>query len=196
MNTTFLNIISSAFAFLTYLQYFRQVLDRKSVPNPATWGVWLIVGFLNSWTYTILTKNTYQAIFLWIITLWVLLIFLYSVFQKRFSKISKIEVSFFVIIVLITAYYLLSKNEVLTHLSLQVVYTLSYIPTIIGLLYRSNVEKVDAWILAFITYSISFVALIFSGEDSVIKYVHIVVNGLIGNGIIVILSLKNKIRNG
>jgi hypothetical protein len=188
----FFNVISSILALITYSQYLKQTIEKSSKPNPATWLIWVVVSFLNSFTFSIITSSFLQASFLWIITTFTIIIFTYSLVKGRFSKLTHIEIISISITIVLLIFYFLTNNIIATHFSLQIVYVISYIPTVIGIIRKTNLEKSLAWIFAFLTYLFALIALIYKNETDWIKYIHIVINGLIGNGIIITLSYKYR----
>lgn len=187
------NAFSSIFALITYSVYFIQVKNFQSTPNPTTWLIWLFISFFNAYTYTLIS-NLNQSIFLWVISFSILIIFIYTLRNKKFTKISILDYLITFIFLSSVVIYLFSRNENLTHLILQIIYIISYIPTIYLLIKNKSKEKVTAWILAFITYLFSFTALIFDNKSGLFDYLHIIVNGFIGNGTIILILITKNYR--
>ena len=191
-------LIAGITALITYSLYFRQTLKGQSTPNPSTWAIWLFVGIINTITYFSVTNNNLWQTFVVIaVTFSVSIVFIYSLFKGKFTKVSKIEIIVFILALAIGIFWQITSNDRMSNLLLQGIYAISYIPTVTGIIKGTGKEHYIAWIAAFIAYSFSIVSVATGPQVDWIAYVHPIVNGLIGNGIVIVLVLyKNSRRMG
>ena len=197
MNVSYLfGLIAGIIALITYGLYFRQTLKGQSTPNPSTWAIWLLVGIINSITYFSITNNNlWQSFIVIAVTFSVFIVFIYSLFKGKFSRISKIEIIVFILAIAILIFWQMTSNDRVSNLLLQAVYVVSYVPTVSGIIKGTGKEHYVAWIAAFIAYLFSTISIGFDPQVDWIAFVHPIVNGLLGNGAIVGLTLYKKSKN-
>lgn len=190
-------LLAGIFALVTYYLYFMQTVNGKSTPNPSSWAIWLIVGIINAITFFSLTSNNWWQSFIVIaVTSCVSVVFIYSLFKGKFSRISRIEILLFMLAFTIGVFWKITSDYRASNLLLQVIYAISFIPTINGIIKGTSKEQAAAWVVALFTYSFSILSIIFSNNFDWIALVHPIVNGLVGNGVVVwlIMRKKSKIR--
>lgn len=187
-------LIAGITALITYGLYFKQTLKGQSTPNPSTWAIWLLVGIINAITYFSVTNNNiWQSFIVFTVTISVFVVFVYSLFKGKFSKISKTEIIVFILAIAIGIFWQITSNDRISNLLLQVIYVISYIPTINGIIKGTGKEHYIAWIAAFIAYLFSTISVGFDPQVDWIAFVHPIVNGLLGNGIVAVLVFyKNR----
>ena len=197
MNVSYLfGLIAGIIALITYGLYFRQTLKGQSTPNPSTWAIWLLVGIINSITYFSITNNNlWQSFIVIAVTFSVFIVFIYSLFKGKFSRISKIEIIVFILAIAILIFWQMTSNDRVSNLLLQAVYVVSYVPTVSGIIKGTGKEHYVAWIAAFIAYLFSTISIGFDPQVDWVAFVHPIVNGLLGNGVIVGLTLYKKSKN-
>ena len=103
------------------------------------------------------------------------------------------EIIVFLLVIVIGIFWQLTSNDRISHLLLQGIYALSYIPTISGLVKGTGKEHYVAWIVAFIAYLFSTISIAYDPQADWVAFVHPIVNGLLGNGIIVCLIFYKKL---
>lgn len=188
-------LIAGIIGLIAYGLYLKQAIKNQSTPNPTSWGIWFLIGLINAITYFSVTNNDYLKSFLVIaVTVSVLVILVYSFFKGRFSKISIIDAIILILAIVIGIFWQVSSNDRISNLLLQGVYIVSYIPTYLLLIRNKTKEHYPAWTAAFTAYLFSTISLIFSSQVDWIAYVHPIVNGLLGNGIVIGLILYNRRR--
>lgn len=189
-------LLAGIVALIAYGLYFKQTLGGKSTPNPSTWAIWLLVGIINAVTYFSVTAgNIWQSLIVIAVTFSVSVVFVYSLFKGKFSKISSMEVTIFILAIAIGIFWQITANDRISNLLLQGIYVLSYIPTIFGIIKGTGKEHYVAWAAAFIAYLFSTASVAFDPGVDWIAFVHPIVNGLLGNGFIVALVLWKKLKN-
>jgi hypothetical protein len=191
----FFGLLAGVTVLITYSLYFRQTLKGQSTPNPSTWAIWLIVGILNSFTYfSVVHENLWQSLIVIMVTISVIVVFIYSAFKSKFSKLSQTEIIAFVLALLIGIYWQLTANDRLSNLLLQVIYIISYIPTIIGIIRGHAKEHYMAWVIAALAYVFTTTSLILDPPGDWIAFVHPVINGIVGNSFVAILILSKELN--
>lgn len=191
----FFGLIAGLTALIAYGLYFKQTLKGQSTPNPSTWVIWLLVGIINAFTYFSVTgNNLWQSFVVIAVTFSVSVIFVYSLFKKKFSRISKTEIVMFILAIAIGVFWQITSNDRVANLLLQGIYVISYIPTILGIIKCTGKEYYAAWTVAFIAYLFSTISIISGHLTDWVALIHPIVNGLLGNGIVVGLVVYMKYK--
>lgn len=191
----FFGLMAGIAALVAYAFYLKQAIQGYSTPNPSTWAIWLLVGLINAFTYFTVTRGSLWESFITIaVTASVLIVFGYSLFKGKFSKISNVEIIIFILAVSIGIFWRITSNDRIANLLLQIIYIISYIPTFAGLLKLRAKEYPASWIAALAAYALSIASLVFDPQADWVAYVHPVINGLLGNGLVVLLIfyMRNK----
>jgi hypothetical protein len=180
-----LNVFSGA-------SYLRQVLRNESTPNPATWLIWLVVTLLNSSTYFFVVSGN---VWIWLAsvatTVMVFAIFIIAISKRKFTRLGKVEMISLFIAVCVGIFWRLTGNASVSNLALQVIFIISFIPTIYGILYKGALERPLPWFLAVVSYILQ-ITNVFLTSVSLVALGFPVVN-LMGQGIIgSLVWIKNK----
>ncbi|MDD2646904.1 MAG: hypothetical protein PHV78_01075 [Patescibacteria group bacterium] len=193
----FFGLIAGIVAVIAYGLYFRQAVKGSSTPNPSTWAIWVLIGIINSFTYFSLVANDWrQGLVVLTAATFSLITFIYSLFRGRFSRISKIEIITFILAVLIGIFWRFTANDRMANLFLQAIYVISYIPTISGLARGRAKEGYVAWVVACVAYLLSAITVATNPRADWIALVFPLVNGLLGNGTIAVLTIyKQRVQN-
>jgi hypothetical protein len=189
----FLGLISGIVAVIAYGLYFLQTVKGRSTPNPSTWAIWVLIGIINSLTYfSLIADNWWQALVVLAAATFSLITFVYSLFRGKFSKISKIEIVVFILAIIIGVFWRLTANDRLANLFLQMIFVLSYIPTISGLIKGSAKESYVAWVVACVAYLLSAITVASNPAADWIALIFPLVNGVLGNGSIAVLTIYKQ----
>ena len=181
-------LLSGLIALLGYAFYFRQMAKGESTPNPASWGIFFLAGVINTFTYlTVVKGNIWQTLFIIVITICLFCVLVYSLFKGRFTKVKSLEVLIFLMAIGIGIFWQISDNARLANLLLQVIYVIAYIPTFVGLIRGTAKENYVAWLTCVVAYTFATLALLVDFPEDWIAFVSPVVNGILGNGIVVLL---------
>ncbi|MHB1316467.1 MAG: hypothetical protein ACYCZW_01250 [Minisyncoccota bacterium] len=193
--TILLSISASIFNLLSGGSYLIQVIKGKSIPNPATWLIWVVVTIINTLTYfSVVHGNIWVSLSSIVLALGILFIFLFSLIKGKFSKLGRIEIVSLVIAFGIGLFWKLSGNSIISNIALQAVFLISFYPTLIALLKKETREKPLAWFFASSSYSLQIINVFVSGS-SLFALAFPIVN-LVGNGTIGIIALfQNKREN-
>ncbi len=190
--TVFLAIFASIFNLLSGGSYLVQVIKGKSIPNPATWLIWVVVTIINTLTYFLVTGgNLWISLSSIVLATAIMLVFLFSLLKGKFSKLGRIEIISLLVAFGIGLFWKLSGNYIISNISLQIVFLISFYPTLIALLKRQTREKPLAWFFASSSYTLQIINVIISGSPLFALAFPIV--NLIGNGTIGFIAfLQNK----
>ncbi len=182
---------ASIFACISMSLYFFQVVKGGSVPNPATWIIWLIIGLINTATYFFVVGGSWvQSLALIVVTTAIFLVTFYSIIRGKFARLGFLEKICLALAVLVGAIWQVTGDPHLSNLILQVVYVISFIPTIVGLHNGELREQPWPWVLSLGCYTLMIAAVISDWSDtSWVALVHPIVNGLIGNSIVVYYAI-------
>lgn len=174
--------------------YFNQVREGASVPNPSTWLLWALVTVINAVTYFYVVEgNLWQSAYTLIVAVGLSGLFLYSLIYGKFGKVGWIEVVCFLLAGGVIILWRVTGNATVANLSLQVIFIISFIPTIVGLLRGSLREKAFAWNLAVTSYIFTTVSLVSSADFLWASLAFPIVNGILGNGsVAVIIQLQTR----
>lgn len=164
--------------------YLRQVVKSQSTPNPATWFMWLIIFTMNTVSYWTVVKGDFGK---WAITLTsavgLALIFTYSLLRGRFGKVGRVEIACFLTAVGIGIFWKTTGNTVAANLLLQIIFLVSFIPTVVGLKRGELRERALPWDLAVLSYALMTLTIVVDWkEGSLLAFAHPIVNGILGNG--------------
>ncbi len=191
-----LSLITGLLAGITILVaygfYLKQAIKGQSTPNPSSWAIWLIVGIINTITYFSVVNNIWQTLIAGAVTFSVAVIFVYSFWKGKFTKIKTIEKVIFVLTVIIGIFWQITSNDRVSNLILQFIYMVSYFPTVNGILNGSAKEYPVSWIIAIIAYFLSTISVLSSFNGDWISFLFPMANGLLGNGFVVFLIWYKK----
>jgi len=189
-------LIAGLVALLAYGTYFSQIIRGKSTPNASTWGIWLLLSVINTFTYFLVTNgNIWQSLIVFAVTFATAVIFIYSAIRGKFSKVTRIEVLVFILALAIGIFWQTTSNFRISNLLLQVIYLISIIPTVTGVIRGTGKEHYVAWVIAFIAYMFSTASIYFAPDVDWIAFVYPIVNGLMTNGIVIVSIFYKKHKN-
>jgi hypothetical protein len=188
-----LSLCGSVFAILSMTIYFLQVVKGTSKPNPATWIIWLIVGVINLITYFYVVEGgVLRTGVLVVVTSGIAAVTIYSLIYGKFSRLSLTDSICLILAGFVVVFWQTTGDPVRANLILQIVYAVSFIPTIIGLHKGTLVEKHLPWSLAIGAYCFMLLAVIVDWHKTHwVALAHPIINGLIGNGIVAYYAVRN-----
>ncbi len=193
--SNFLGLLSGVTALLAYAFYLKQAIKGQSTPNPSSWAIWFLAGIINTFTYfSVVNGNIWQSLFVVAITFSILIVLVYSLFKGKFTKITNLEVVIFLMAIAIGIFWQITSNDRISNLLLQSIYVISYIPTIIGITSGRAKENYNSWLIAVIAYFFTTLSLITNYPGDWISFISPILNGMLGNGLIVYLILRRRFR--
>lgn len=186
-----LPIVASAFNLLSGGTYLVQVVKGKSVPNPATWLIWVIVTIINMFTYFFVVKGSvWLSLSSIVLACGILFIFAFSLLKGKFSKLGKLEITCLALSFVIGLFWRLSGNSIVSNIAIQSIFLISFYPTLIALLNMQTKEKPLAWFFASTSYALQII-LVLTSSAPLYGLIFPIVN-LIGNGTIGIVALRQN----
>jgi len=171
-----------------YYTYFLQVKRGDSIPNPATWSIWVAVMLLNGATYSKMTENLLESFVAIVAPVSLLFMFLYIIRHRKFGKLGKTEIIVLILTFLIGILWKFT-NATISNLCLQAILLFSFWPTAKGLIKNELKEKPLPWFIAVGAYLFLIAANAFNLNDDYAKLVFPLLNGVIGNGSIGIIAI-------
>ena len=187
-------IIGNLLMVAVLVTYFKQVKEGTSIPNPSTWLLWVVVSLMNAVSYfLVVQENLWQSMYVLVATTGLTVIFIYSVMKGKFGKIGTMEKISFVLALAVGILWKTTGSADLANLSLQVIFVISFIPTIHGLLTHKLKEKGLPWNLAVASYAFITAGILTSESYRWIALVYPIVNGILGNGsVALIVALQER----
>lgn len=180
-------------AIATYATYGGQIYHGRSVPNPATWLVWLGLGTLNTVTYfLVLRRNWYECLISIVVTLCLAVLFGYSLFFGKFSVMSQAEKYYTVAVAATVLTWFVTGNARIANGITQVLYLTSYVPTVIGIRRGSAREAPAAWVLATCAYAAATLAVLSNFNGDWLTLFYPFVTGVLGNATIATLASSTR----
>ena len=183
------SVVASLMMLAVLVTYLKQLVEGSSTPNPATWFIWASVGIINSITYFYTAREElFQFLTTAVAAMGLCIIFIYALYRGRIGKVELTEKVSFLLAAVVMVIWRVSGDPVMANLSLQVVYFVSFIPTVKGLLEHRLKEKPLPWDLAVIAYSFMILAVLLRwGIENPEALAFPIVNGIIGNGIVSVI---------
>lgn len=184
-----LSIAASLFMVAVVITYFLQVRDNVSTPNPATWLIWSVVSTMNCISYfSVVEGNVFKFFVTVIVAVGLSIVCIYTLRTGRFGKIGWVEIISLLLAVAVGVVWKTAGPK-LANLALQVIFVISFIPTIRGLIKGELKERPRPWILAVTAYVCQVLSLLADWQGDWISLVYPVVNGIIGNGSVAAIIL-------
>jgi hypothetical protein len=148
-----------------------------------------LISIINSVTY-VMAFGFMKSIMPFTATLTLTAIFLYSFFKGRFTRPNSAGLVCFLLTPVIITFWLLSGNEHVSNMLLQIPNLISFTPTIVGLYQREIKEKQLPWILMVVSHTFLVLANIIGQSE----WESLVYPGLncLGNIVVVILIHNRK----
>lgn len=190
-----LSSISSIILLSVYVVYFKQVKNGTSTPNPVSWLTWVIASSINVVTYLSVVEGDYWKSSIAIVSnLCMIGICAYSFYQKKFAKLTLFDFFILVLAILIGVFWQVTQSDRLANILIQIIFVISFIPTIYGLYMGTLSEKPAPWWIAVLAYFIQIIALCISYTGDWLVLLFPFVNGILGNGSVAVLaSIKDGI---
>lgn len=189
-------IASSVITIVFLVVYFAQVRNGSSTPNPSTWLIWAIVSVMNAISFFLVSgENIWQSLYVLLIAVGLVSIFVYAIVKGRFGRIGILEWVIALLALLIGVIWKTTGNADVANLSLQVIFLMSIVPTIVGLLRNELREKGLPWYLAVTSHALVVIGILVSGSFRWVELTYPLVTGVIGNGIVaLVIFTKNQKR--
>jgi len=187
-----LGIIAGILLLIAGIFILIQVKSGLSTPNLTTWFVNLCVGTINAFTFhQVVNSNIYQSLIMFMSLLTLLGIFFYTMSKRKFAKLDRLDIILFVLAIFVGIIWKLTDDR-LANFLVQIVIFIANSATIIGLWQKKLREYYIPWLFAVSAYLVAITGLILSSNTDWLAYFGLILNGIIANGLVLILSSKTK----
>ncbi len=197
--STLLSVLAAVIFCVAPALYIKAIRGGVVTPNPASWGIWAVVGGINAVFYTMnAPKEDERIIALLSIVSAVVLagVFVYAKTKNSFQPMERSEWAAIIITVPIVVSGVIARGDPdllrWSGVALQIPMTLGFWPTVEKLIWGDAREKPHIWLVATSAYACQIVA-VFVGDDSQWHQYAWPIVSLCGNlGVAIIAAFKNR----
>jgi len=111
--------------------------------------------------------------------------------KRKFAKLDRLDIILFVLAIFVGIIWKLTDDR-LANFLVQIVIFIANSATIIGLWQKKLREYYIPWLFAVSAYLVAITGLILSSNTDWLAYFGLILNGIIANGLVLILSSKTK----
>lgn len=155
----FLSMLAAALSGVAYVIYFFQVYNGGSVPNPASWSVWVLLANLNAVTFLKGSKDRLATTQFFVGSIGCVAVWIYALVAGRFSPLDTMALLVLVSCVASCVVWKL-KGARYANVVIALIFLWSSEPTIQGAWQNGNVERALPWYLWTSAFAVSFVNVI------------------------------------
>jgi len=190
-------IIAGLAQLIGYIDYISFV--KRGVINPST-GSWLIWSYGNAivcWIYILGGTLSFQETLPFVCSIACMLTGLYFLYLRKFERPEWWEYLVLSVDVLITIYWLKTRDTELAQTLLQISVMISFIPILRGVWINPNTERKRPWIIWSIAYALLFFAespYIYMWREHYWKFIY-PINYFLWHFIVATLAAKTKTSN-
>jgi hypothetical protein len=130
-----------------YAAYIFQIHTGGSVPNPASWSVWVILSALNAVTFWKGVKNAPAAAQFFAGAAANLTVFAYALLAGHFSPLDGMGKAVLILCLLVPLVWKITGKATYGNLAMGIIFAISFIPTIQGVLENPKLEQALPWYL-------------------------------------------------
>ncbi len=176
------------------LFFILQIKRGVSTPNLTTWLITLLVSLINAFTFhQIVHRNPYHSLVIFMSLLTIIVIFFYALSKNKFARLNLFDLIVLGMAIFVGILWKVSSDDRVANILVQVVIFVAGSATIVGLIQKKLHEYYVSWLFAICAYIIAITGLLLSGNHDWLAYFGPLVNGIIGNGIVLIICLiQNK----
>lgn len=175
-----------------------QIKRDTSSPNLITWLTGLLAGTVNIPTfYKIAGEDLIASLIMFASFATLIVIFIYILLKNKFAEITELDVAILVVAIIVLFLWYITADNRTANFLVQIVIFVSNIATIVGLLRKKLREYPTAWIWGISAYVIAIIGFLFKGKTDWLIYFGPILNGILCNGIIYIIAVKqnkNKLK--
>ncbi|HRZ34343.1 MAG TPA: hypothetical protein P5276_00970 [Candidatus Paceibacterota bacterium] len=152
---------------------------------------------INTATYYFVSDGKLLSIVTPLVTIiGMVVIMVYATKVGRMGKIGRVDTVCFILAIVVGIFWQISKDSLISNLMMQVVFMISYIPTIVGLARGRLKEKALAWNMAVASYFFLILSILSGERWTMAELIYPTINGLIGNGSIPLILWWKKMKGG
>lgn len=187
-----LGILSSIVILITAFFILSQIKKGLSTPNLTTWLIGMLVGLISAISfYKIVHDNIYQGLIMFASLGTTIVIFFYSLSRGKFARLKTFDIVILSLAIFVGILWKFSDNR-LANFLVQIVICIANSATIIGLWRGYLREYYFAWMFGVGAYLIAICGLILDFRGDWLPFFGPILNGVIGNGLVLICSIKQR----
>ena len=189
--TKVLALVSLLIYLIAFGLYNRQIISGHSKPNPATWGLWVFLAFLNSASYSVMTGDWVKAMTTYAGCVAMSVTFLFALKKGKFAKLSSFDWSLMSLGFLSILIWWIKRDAMYANLLLQVSVILSFIPTYRWVWHDPRNERPLPWLLFSFGYcfAVAVVVLRWQGQPQDLAFP---VLGVVLHAVVGLMSLRRQ----
>lgn len=153
---TLLGVAAALLHATAYILYNRQARQKKSVPNPVSWFVWMIVAVLNALTYKAMNDSFVLALQFIVGTFGSVITFFHVISIGKISKLEKSEYWTLVLAFIAGAIWWIFQSATCANLILALALLIGTWPTFRGVLDDPTKETSTPWIIWCCAFIVTF----------------------------------------
>ena len=170
-----------------------QIKRGASVPNLTNWLIVFLVSLINACTfYKIIHQNIYQSLVFFMSLLTTIVVFFYALNKGKFAKLTNFDLMVFGMAIFVGVLWKVSSDDRIANILVQMVIFIANSATIVGLVQKKLREYYVSWLWGISAYILAIIGFALSANHDWLAYFGPVMNGIISNGIIMSLSLKQQ----
>jgi hypothetical protein len=174
-----------------YFLYIQQMLKGKSKPNTVSWTLWFFLIILNTASYFQMSDDWVKSIIPLVSSLMMLIIYAVLVFKTgtRFNSLTGTEWAVLITGLMVCIGWWHFKSATLGNLLFQLLFIISFLPTINGVRRNSATEEAPAWLLFSAAYFLGILIVFFRWQGQIQDLVF-PINAFFLHSIVAVLSLR------
>ncbi len=180
-----LGIVAGFLHLVAFGIYNIQMIKGKSVPNPATWFLWLFVSTLNCITYFFASEDWVKTILPAASSAACIVTFSFALFRGKFSRLKLWHWPVLMVGVVSIVVWWKFKDASFANLIMQFSILISFIPTISGVWQEPKTEQGLPWFIWSFAYILGISVVILRWReghwiDLVYPFNCLILHGLVG----------------
>jgi hypothetical protein len=175
--------VSAGFVHLiAFLIYNRQMVNGDSIPNTATWSLWVALSCLNCVTYVLMTHDWVKGLLPLASSIACMATFIFTIFRGKLSRLNRFDSIAMIIGFATLVVWWATRSATYTNLMLQVCLIVSLVPTYRSTWKNPAVEKPLPWFIWGLAYALSAVLVIVRWNGRYEDFVYPVVSLMAHSG--------------
>jgi len=159
-----LSILSALFVLFGLIWYSKETKNKNTKPNIVVLGLWIITAGINAITYLIIVQDIFKSLLLIAALIANIIIVTITIRSKNYLFLKR-DLWIVGIGITVIACLILFLSVKDTHVIMQILTTIPYIPLIIGIVQGKGKEPFNAWFLIFISTLFGLSAILVEYSD-------------------------------
>jgi hypothetical protein len=187
--TLLLGISAGLLHIVAYALYNKQMLEKTSQPNSATWITWVFLTVLNASSYRVMSGDLVECILPMSSSVLCILTFFFSLYKGRLSKIDRWDGISLGIGIISGLVWWRHQSATYANLIMQLAFAVSFIPMYRGVWKDPKKEKALPWYLWSSAFAISAIVVVLRWDNKPLVLVY-PINGFIFHAVIGLLTKR------